>query len=155
VLLAVIVGGLLIHGTNRDSYKSKVTGKSKYSFPGKKSQYVSGYATAPASLQQTLVNQYYNQAKANCISANESVSQNVQANNVMTVAKVAGSNALIQFCGSGGDAIFNNTSGSWKIIGTDADAPDCSLVSQYKISKQIVPQCYEDATKSLTDVTNP
>lgn len=154
-VLAVIVCAYAIYSHSKREAETKVTGKSEYAFSGSKSQYIYGYATAPVSLQQALVNQYYDQARVNCIAANESVSQNVQSDQVLYIDKITGNFALVKFCGSGGDTIFDYMAGKWTIIGNEADYPDCSLVNQYKISKQIVPQCYTDSTGTLTNVTYP
>ena len=155
LILAGTVSIYAIQNHSNQKAKTTISGKSEYTFAGSKSEHIYGYAAAPASLQQTLIDQYYDQAKSNCIASNESVSQNVQSDQVLHIDKLAGNFALVQFCGSGGDTIFDYIAGSWKIIGSTADYPDCSLVDQYKISKQIVSQCYQGPQGALVSVTYP
>jgi hypothetical protein len=148
----VVVGVATVVHYQRVSQES-IPGKSQYDFAGNKSKYIYGYSAAPVSLQQSLTNQYYTQAKSDCSTENESVSKDAQLSDVLYIHKVAGNFALVQFCGSGGDSILDNINGSWKIIGNTADYPPCSLVDQYKISKQIVAQCYSGTSENLTNVT--
>jgi hypothetical protein len=154
IVIGVVCSYAIYHNSDQKA-KTVVTGKSEYSFSGKKSQYIDGYASAPVSLQQSLINQYYDQAKNSCITANETVSQNVQSDKILRIETISGNFALVQFCGSGGDSIFDHINGSWKIIGNEADYPGCSLVNQYKITKKIVPQCYDDSSGKLVNVTYP
>ncbi len=154
IITAGLISGYAIYRHHQPTQENP-TGKSVYNFSGSKPQYIHGYATAPASLQKTLTTQYFDQAKSDCIAEDESLPSNMQLSQVMAVHKIVGSFALVQFCGSGGDSILDNVNGSWQDIGSLADAPTCSLVDQYKISKQIVPQCFNTATGALNDVTYP
>ena len=156
VVFAVFIIGALGYAAQH-SVRTAAPAKHPNKFSSShKADYIYNYASASTSLQTTLVNQYYEQAKKDCISQNELLSGDDQFSDVLYVSKVVRDTfATVQFCGSDAEAIFAHIDNNWKLIDRSADFPACSLVDQYKISKDIIDKCYQDQSDELADVTNP
>jgi len=116
---------------------------------------INNFDLASSSLKEALINDFYPDAKKNCDTENANVSADARVAWVMSVQKMVRDDfAGVQFCGSGGTSILAHLDTGWKSVGSLAMAPGCSLVDQYKISKQITPTCYKDDGSTM-DVTYP
>lgn len=107
---------------------------------------IDGFDKASDSLKEALVNDFYPTAKKDCDAENANVSADAQISSVMVVrTMVRDEFAAVQFCGSGATSILVKTNSAWKVVGSLGMAPSCSLVDQYKISKDITATCSDDA----------
>lgn len=107
---------------------------------------IDGFDKASESLKEALVNDFYPTAKKDCDAENANLAADAQISSVMLVrTMVRDEFAAVQFCGSGATSILVKTNNTWKVVGSLGMAPSCSLVDQYKISKDITATCSDDA----------
>jgi predicted negative regulator of RcsB-dependent stress response len=117
--------------TTTSTFDSAITGK------------IENFTTASSSLQTALVNSFYPDAKKTCDEENASVDSSAQISWVMSVQQMVRDDF----------AKVAKVDGTWKNVGSLSMAPACSLVDQYKISKEITPTCYIDNTSESRSVT--
>lgn len=125
-----------------------------YAFAGQdKTKYISGYNLAPRALQQSLVNDYFDDAKKDCIDVNANVGEEDRTSQVMNIRdNVRDQFVTVQFCGSSAQVIFVKQASSWTPVDAVDDYPVCTAIDEYKISKKIVEHCYSTKSEELTDV---
>ncbi len=154
IVVILAVGGAGWYVWQKDDSKSTTSTQNDLTFSGAdKSKYILDFDKASASLKTALLNTFFDDAKTNCIKSNESVSADARLGWVMGVSKMVRDEfAGVQFCGSGATSIFAKVNNEWKAVGSLAETPVCSLVDQYRISKEITAMCRLDkvTTRAVT-----
>lgn len=122
------------------------------SYDTEKTKYIKDFDLASASFKTALVGSFFDEAKTSCMEAAKATPDTDTSTYIVFKKMVRDDFAVAQYCGTGGAAIFAKDAGQWKRVGSLAMAPACSLVDQYKISKEISATCYLDdgTSKNVT-----
>lgn len=107
--------------------------------------HIAHFDRATASLKDALVAIYYGDAKQRCDVENEGLSPGAQTTVYMTVNTVVrDAFASVTFCGAAEPSLLANISTGWRNIGSLTANPNCDLVDQFKVSKELMPTCIAD-----------
>jgi hypothetical protein len=153
VVIMIGVVGFLVYDKNNDTNteskskptvstnkKSEPKSVSTETFDQERVKRIQGFNTASSTFKAALVGKFYDEVTAAlpCL--------DTESNTYISVSKTVRDDfALGQYCTSGGTSIFANTEAGWARVGSLAmGAPACSVVDQYKVSKEIDSKCLLD-----------
>ena len=115
---------------------------------------IANFNRASSSLKDALMGKMFDDAKLICEQA-KSIAPQLNTSWYLNVKKMVRDDfAGVQFCGLGSDSILAHSGSEWKVLGSVAGDPECNVIDEYKVSREIISECYLDATH-LRDVTYP